>query len=303
MKQAELNNQTYFYFKLFVAKSLLLNPENFFNIFDGYVDKHNLDEKQIAKLRAFENKEPRELVKIINNEIEKFITGKQAEQIINPLMVKYAYQYQRNNFIDKISEYLKRYNKRIPLHPEEDTALFGENKRRITFFETLIALEYEELISIISLQLDFLNDQQVILPQSKLDTIFSPSELKSSRQIPIVTIQPTRKLINLVEPNLSYQSYRLSFKGKEIPIPEGNQDALCKLLLKNKKTMSKRWSWDEIVEKWGGDYEDKEGWRKVYGTGNEINKKIALDTGINDLFIVKTKTIMINPKYLPLQRK
>ena len=267
------------------------------------MDKHNLDEKQIAKLRAFENKEPRELVKIINNEIEKFITGKQAEQIINPLMVKYAYQYQRNNFIDKISEYLKRYNKRIPLHPEEDTALFGENKRRITFFETLIALEYEELISIISLQLDFLNDQQVILPQSKLDTIFSPSELKSSRQIPIVTIQPTRKLINLVEPNLSYQSYRLSFKGKEIPIPEGNQDALCKLLLKNKKTMSKRWSWDEIVEKWGGDYEDKEGWRKVYGTGNEINKKIALDTGINDLFIVKTKTIMINPKYLPLQRK
>ena len=70
----------------------------------------------------------------------------------------------------------------------------------------------------------------------------------------------------------------------------------------DEKAMEKEWSWDEVLEKWGGNYEKKENWRKVYNAGSEVNKKVAIETGIKDLFIVRKKTIFVNPKYLPLPK-
>jgi hypothetical protein len=99
---------------------------------------------------------------------------------------------------------------------------------------------------------------------------------------------------------LSYASHKLSFKGKEIFIPGGDQDDLCQVLFKNKTALKREWSWDEITEKWGGDPNDNN-WRKVYNAGREINKKVAIETGIKDLLDVNKKTIRVNPKFLPFQ--
>lgn len=60
----------------------------------------------------------------------------------------------------------------------------------------------------------------------------------------------------------------------------------------------KEWTWDEMLEKWGGNYEDKDNWRKVYNAGREVNIKVASETAIKDLLLVKKLTVAINPKYL-----
>ena len=62
--------------------------------------------------------------------------------------------------------------------------------------------------------------------------------------------------------------------------------------------MNREWSWDELLDKWGGGYEEKNQWRIVYNAGREVNKKVAIETGVKDLFIVKKQTIKLNPKYL-----
>jgi len=94
-------------------------------------------------------------------------------------------------------------------------------------------------------------------------------------------------------------SHTISFKNKEIPIPpNSNQSSLCKVVFKNTRSLQKEWSWDEMLEEWGGSFEGKDLWRKVYNAGREVNKKIAIETGIKDFFIAKKLTIALNPKHL-----
>lgn len=303
MKQSELRQLAFFHYKLFVARLLLLEPEQFFNVFDKYINNDELTEKQISQIRLLEGRKPNEIKGIITKEIKEFISGAYASSISDPLLLRYSYHYQRNNFIDKVNKYLKRYNKKVPLDPSEDSQLFGENPNKITFLETLIALEHEGLIEIIKLQLKPVQTDTPLSFRAKMDPIFSPDQAKRLlSMLPQVTVKPTKKLINLIQPNLSYSHNRLSFKGKEIPITGKDQQSLCMVLLKNKKSMSKLWSWDQVVEEWGDRPEDI-GWRKIYNAGREINIKVALETTIDDLLEVTTKSVRVNPTYLSFQAK
>lgn len=100
-------------------------------------------------------------------------------------------------------------------------------------------------------------------------------------------------------PSYDPQTSTISFSDKTIPIPTNtNQNDLCKVIFETKTNMNKQWSWDEMVEEWGGGYTDKDQWRVVYNAGREVNKKVAIETGVKDLFIVKKQTIKLNPKYL-----
>ena len=306
MKRDELKSCAFRYYKLLVLKVLLLDEENFLNIFDNYIDKHDLDEKQIQEIRSFANKNKDELTRLLKKGVNNFISGAYSKLLKDPDLIKYSYQYQRNNFVDAIAEYLKRYGMKIPLHPEKDAGLFGESDTKTTFVETLLALEQEKLISILSLQIGLSQPHKVVSSQTDPVSLLPRNDLHKSsfavHRVPVATIQLTKRLISLIEPRLSYFNHKISFKGKDIFIPEGNQDALCRILLRNKKAMEKEWSWDEVLEKWGGNYEKKENWRKVYNAGSEVNKKVAIETGIKDLFIVRKKTIFVNPKYLPLPK-
>lgn len=91
------------------------------------------------------------------------------------------------------------------------------------------------------------------------------------------------------------------FLGKEIVIPsDTNQESLCKVLFKDKKSMCKVWDWDEMLEKWGDEYTgayEKRDWRKVYDAAREVNQKVAAKTAVEDLLIATAKTVAVNPKY------
>ena len=100
---------------------------------------------------------------------------------------------------------------------------------------------------------------------------------------------------------LSYDDVacKISFRDKSIPIPQNtDQESLCRVVFADKNNVTQVWSWDEMLEKWGGNYESKDAWRKVYNAGREVNKKIAIETGVKDLLIVKKHTVTLNPKYL-----
>lgn len=305
----QLELLTFFVDKLLIAKCLILEEDNFFTLFDSFIKKYDLNENQIREIRLLEKKSKKELTELLKKDLKTFMSGAYAQSVTNPALIKYSYQYQKNNFIDHIGEYLKRYGIKVPLHPEKDTALFGEDTSRITFVETLLALELEGLLIVLNLQLGTSKPHEVttvpISPVTSLPGVNTPQSSFTTHQVPIATIQITRKLITLIEPHLSYISHKLSFKGKEIFIPDGFQNSICLVLLKNIKTMKKEWSWMDVLDQQigtEGNYKDDD-WRKVYGAGLEINKKVAIETGIKDLLDVNKKTIRVTPKYLPFPEK
>jgi hypothetical protein len=90
----------------------------------------------------------------------------------------------------------------------------------------------------------------------------------------------------------------ISFRGKKIQIPpDTDQEMLCKVVLRNKNAMSRRWNWDEIIEAWG-DVPEKDDWRKVYNAGRGVNEQVEKKTTIDNFLIVKTKTLQLNPDFL-----
>lgn len=88
------------------------------------------------------------------------------------------------------------------------------------------------------------------------------------------------------------------FMNKTISIPPNtNQDALCKVILKNRSSLGKKWSWDEVVEKWGDDPEGSKK-HKVYSAAREINDKVAIETGFKGFFITTLSTTQVNPEII-----
>lgn len=305
----QVKQLVFFFDKSLIAKCLILEEDNFFTLFDSFIEKYNLDESQIGEIRMLEKKNKVELGKLLEKDLKTFISGAYTKSITNPALIRYSYQYQKNTFIDHIGEYLKRYGMKIPLHPEKDTQLFGEDTDRITFVETLLALEQEGLIEVLSLRLGTSKPHEATTtPISPVTLLPGSSDHQNAfitHKVPIVTIQITKKLIALIEPHLSYVSHKLCFKGKEIFIPNGFQNSICLILLKNIKNMKKEWSWMDVLDQQigtEGNYKDDD-WRKVYGAGLEINKKVAIETGIKDLLDVSKKTIRVTPKYLPFPEK
>jgi len=99
-------------------------------------------------------------------------------------------------------------------------------------------------------------------------------------------------------PSYNQAAHKILFMDKEIDIPSNtNQDSLCKVIFEDRGSLRKEWNCDEIVEKWG-DSPKKTDWRKVYNAAREVNTKVAIETGEKDLFIVRTLTTTLNPKYL-----
>jgi len=90
---------------------------------------------------------------------------------------------------------------------------------------------------------------------------------------------------------------KIKLLRKVVPIPKNtDQFELCSVIFKNQLSKEKEWSNDEILEKWGSNFE-KSQWRKVYSAAREINQKVATKTTIADLLLVTTKTVQLNPSY------
>jgi len=94
-------------------------------------------------------------------------------------------------------------------------------------------------------------------------------------------------------------SHKIEFAGVEVQIPyDSDQDSLCRALFKDEMSCHKEWSWDELIEQWGEGGNKRSGWRTVYNAGREINNKVAAETTVKDLLLVRKLTIALNPKYV-----
>src|SRR3972149_427063 len=103
----QIKQLAFFFDKLLIAKCLILEEDNFFTLFDSFIEKYNLDESQISEIRMLEKKNKVELGKLLEKNLKAFISGAYAKSITNPALIRYSYQYQKNTFIDHIGEYLK----------------------------------------------------------------------------------------------------------------------------------------------------------------------------------------------------
>lgn len=106
------------------------------------------------------------------------------------------------------------------------------------------------------------------------------------------------------EPKVYYDKQQcfLKIKDKEIKFKKDSFRAkLVELLLKDKQSQNKEWSWDEILEEIEGikDIDGlKKNKRKFYSACDGLSKFIAQKTGVNDLLIFNKSTVQINPKHL-----
>lgn len=139
-------------------------------------------------------------------------------------------------------------------------------------------------------------DYSWVADKIKRDAIKEAEETEIRR----LTLEKLRKEQSSVEenPNYNLTSSQITFTNQIIQIPaDTDQDALCRILLKDGASMKKVWPMDELQEEVLGTF-DSSNWRKVYNAAREINQKVAVKTSITDFLIITTKTIALNPKYL-----
>lgn len=81
--------------------------------------------------------------------IEAFMLGNTYSFDLHSLgESSYRYGYQKKNFINNISTYTNKYGSSFKISARKDFGLFGEERRKTHFLETLLALEHEDLIDL-----------------------------------------------------------------------------------------------------------------------------------------------------------
>jgi hypothetical protein len=149
--------------------------------------------------------------------------------------------------------------------------------------------------------LDKLTKGQVTSFKNSLDRIMDsfPKVPEPFNAIDLTKI----KLKNQIDTDISYDENRglLMLRGESIKFTVDRKIAdVLKTIFS--ESLSKEWSWDEIIENWEeekSDYGTPGGAQvMIYNTGKNINKRVAAETGNKSFLIVTYKKMKINPKYL-----
>lgn len=162
-------------------------------------------------------------------------------------------------------------------------------------------------------------------PLPYIDNVIDPSNLTFERYDPPVKISKSKweiekekreayvtelqiqvleQQLNLVKgiqtPQYDISTGHLSFMGKVIEIPlNTNLEMVCRIVLKNVTNMSKKWSWDEIVEE-ARESTDNFTSTQIYTAARAVNDKVAQEVQVKDFFITKPITeIRLNLKFVP----
>ena len=102
-------------------------------------------------------------------------------------------------------------------------------------------------------------------------------------------------------PVAKYKNDKLYFHGKEINFNrKQNQKDLLIILFGDRY---KKWSMDEIMDKWDEtqidkDVKGKNHWRTFNSAADDINTAIAIETQVKDFIIKNTKEMQISQKYI-----
>lgn len=137
------------------------------------------------------------------------------------------------------------------------------------------------------------------LPNLEVDTTELEQKWAEEAEIRKLQLEALRQQIGTSSGVIAYNQAKslIMFLGKEIKIqPNTTYEVVCKILFKNKQSMRKVWSWDEIVDIMGDKGSRKQ--RSIYDATRYINLKIGMETTIKDVLLVTTKTIQLNPQYI-----
>lgn len=103
----------------------------------------------------------------------------------------------------------------------------------------------------------------------------------------------------LVTPSYDHKKQQLIFCNTIIEIPpDTDQEGICKALFKKGKPVKEPAQIGELLQEIGVPQDRLKGNKKVHYAKRELNDRVARATQINDLFVIKTKQIWFNEKYL-----
>lgn len=188
----------------------------------------------------------------------------------------FNYENNKSHLIKILDSNIKKYGNTFLINYEVLAQCLSEFR----YLETLIAFELLE---------NYLEIKKLYFKKKELYCLLTVKErLIKKLGVNIKTENITNKA-SFREGVLSINGANIDYKRKE------NQSCLLATLFKHPKN---NYFYIDVTDDWGEEFEKGKGWRKVYTAGDEINKSVAIETGIKDFIIKDTKKIQINPKYI-----
>lgn len=168
-----------------------------------------------------------------------------------------------------------------------------ENPREMKSFDSNIKLKdddpdevrkLKELLDLFNTQLDYLYK---VANNYEEETLRKPIKQK-----------PT-------SPTYNVKTKTLSFAGKDIKFTKRAKFApkICAIMFDNQKSREKLWRLTDFLKIWDetayyAEITAPKDWNKVYEIIKRINLRVQNETEIKDLFLLKTKSVKLNPDYL-----
>lgn len=246
----------------------------------------HLDDDTIHKLHTF-----------LNNYLSLFIRDELSFTDYN----LFSFDFHWKKYLPKLQQYNKLYGKSFLILFEDfkrDEDEMGRSKSLI--LEFILALEYMGLIDVNDISID--ND-------------YEEDDVKQIGRFYITVKRPIDKqLIDNGHDCLNCETNSINFDTKTCHLTLGkaiiaiksvsDQYYLLDVIFRNKDETFKEWQFSEIAELIDPRIEtitDKGKREKIrkqyYNAIDQIKKKVAIETGIKDLFITSRQTVKINPKY------
>ena len=253
-------------------------------------------------------KEKKELRKDLNSYLEKFINDhlkiKTRSKYLGSISVSqssniYTFSKHKDIFLKKFNSMQDQYGDTFTFkNPVEQADYIEGNEktikrrykeRQFLFMHTLFAFEKLNYIKIITL--------------GNTWTMKNSNNLKYFAKVEL--LPAIKKKINLKFKkkdrlnNISFNEENGTLKVNESKIKNkkfSDQYYVLKIIFNNKSETAKEWFFSEFAEEYDSkaDFKNKKFYNAVY----QLNKKIAVETGIKGFFITTSKSCKIDPKYI-----
>ena len=269
-------------------------------VFNNNISKKDLEDliitpKEINFLLEFicfeiKDEDISKVVEFLNIYIEKFIDDKLLTE--NQNFYNFKNQEERIEFF--LKENLKFGKNFIIKYDPEDIILKDD---AFLFIHTLLAFEKLGYLKIEELYTFFWGENpkdhaKDYKAKVSLNDLFYSDYYNESENKIIIHNEGSGR-IEFVDKILFFKNKQFNFSNSP------NQYELLGTLFKD---IQKEWNYDEIEEDWDPTcYEErlkqKDYWKRFYNSAKEINKKIAIETGIKDFLLMDTKQVKVNTRY------
>lgn len=170
-----------------------------------------------------EKSKPR-LQRYLNKQISFFISGQPQKASLEYNKNFYSYSYQKSNFVQNIVNYINKYGSRLVLRELSDIKVFGENTSKVSFLETVLALELEGFIEIEDLEVHDPETYNLKGDRSDLVVAFNVNEKKLKKSSSIGAVSTKAEIIKCGKLIYDLDKCQLSYGNKKTMIsPESRE--------------------------------------------------------------------------------